>query len=377
MDQFFNWPPRWSTLLLLPALFVAFTVHELAHALVAFLLGDTSQVERKRLSFNPLRHVSWLGMLAFLVVGLGWAKPVLVDHQRLRVRNRAFGLFLVSVAGATANFAAALLALAGMSVTVSMVWMTTGAEPLDILRFMMTSQPQLDLQGAVVALGYNMMMVNLLLGFFNLLPLPPLDGFQAVMSLFVMVREAFQRKGQAGRAPALPGRQPRVEGREVEQDTDQSPAHIHFDIGLGYHREGKLDEAIARYRQAIAHDENLDLAYYNLGLAYWAKGRRPLAVSSFRAAARSSTEVGVRIQADLRLHELAGLEQAAEAEARPLPPPLELGHTPTPADDGAPPLDPAVARRVWLRLGLGAVLLLTLAVTMWLFVTGVTMEAMM
>ena len=73
MLNVFRWPPGWATLWLLPALFIGFTVHELAHALVAFLLGDTTQVERNRLSFNPLRHVSWVGMATFLLIGIGWA----------------------------------------------------------------------------------------------------------------------------------------------------------------------------------------------------------------------------------------------------------------------------------------------------------------
>ena len=76
IGDWIHWPPTWATLLLLPALFVAFTVHELSHALVAYLLGDTSQVERQRLSLNPLRHVSWVGLVVFLLFGFGWAKPV-------------------------------------------------------------------------------------------------------------------------------------------------------------------------------------------------------------------------------------------------------------------------------------------------------------
>ena len=110
-------PPSWTTLLYLPALFVGFTVHELAHALVAYLLGDTSQVERKRLSFNPLRHVSWLGMVVFLLFGFGWAKPVWVDPNRFRIENRDFGLFLVSIAGACANLLLAFLAFLGIMST--------------------------------------------------------------------------------------------------------------------------------------------------------------------------------------------------------------------------------------------------------------------
>jgi Zn-dependent protease len=371
MNQLFNWPPTWSTLFLLPALFAAFTVHELAHALVAFLLGDSSQVERKRLSFNPLRHVSWLGMIAFLLVGLGWAKPVWVDHTRFRIKNRAFGLFLVSVAGATANLLTSLAVFVGLSLSVSIVWMVSGASPLDILEFMMLSQPDLDLQGVVVALGYNMMMVNLLLAIFNLLPLPPLDGFQAVMSIIAMIRGAF--KGDKGDLPPL--RRPAV--APAGDEPAPSPAQIHFSIGLDYHKEGQLDEAIARYRQAIEHDQEFGLAYYNQGLAYLAKGRASSAASAFRAASQSGRELGVRVQADLRLRELAQADAELGQEVGPLPPPLEPGTTPEVPDDATPPLDPAVARRVWLRLSIGGAAILAMAIGVWVFITVATLQAVM
>jgi Zn-dependent protease len=100
MDNLAPWPLAWSRLLFLPGLFVGFTVHELAHAIVAFSMGDTSQVERNRLSFNPLRHVSWLGLAVFMLMGFGWAKTVAVDPTRFRVKNAAFGMFLVAIAGA-------------------------------------------------------------------------------------------------------------------------------------------------------------------------------------------------------------------------------------------------------------------------------------
>ena len=183
MGDLISWPPSWSTVLLLPALFVGFTVHELAHALVAFSLGDTSQVERKRLSFNPLRHVSWVGMVVFLLFRFGWAKPVWVDARRFRIKNRAFGMFLVSIAGATANLLTGLLAFFGMMATVTVVWMVTGSSPVDVMQFLMVSEPGPDAQGVAVALSSYMVLVNLALAFFNLLPFPPLDGFQAAISL--------------------------------------------------------------------------------------------------------------------------------------------------------------------------------------------------
>ena len=114
MDELIFWPPSWSMLLLLPALFLGFTVHEIGHAIVALLLGDSSQLERRRLSLNPLRHVSWIGLVVFLLFGFGWAKPVQVDISRFRMKNRALGMFVVSIAGAAANMVTAVLALLGM-----------------------------------------------------------------------------------------------------------------------------------------------------------------------------------------------------------------------------------------------------------------------
>lgn len=367
MRNWIHWPPSWATLLLLPALFVGFTMHELAHALVAYLLGDTSQVERKRLSFNPLRHVSWLGMIVFLLFGIGWARPVWVDYHRFRIKNRAWGMFLVSVSGAAANLLTALAALLGVTGTLLVV-SVVGEAPFDeILNFLLVTQPRPDLQGMVVALTCYMITVNLLLALFNLLPLPPLDGFQAMMSLFNLVAGAL-RGGQQedlARPPALIGGDAAVPAL--------NPAQIHFTIALEYHKQGQLDEAIVRYRQTVANDKRLALAYYNLGLAYWARGRLPLAVSSFKAAVQVAEDPAVRSQAGLRLQELALAEQQPAVESEQLPSPLELGVVPEAAIGGAPPLDPQVERRLWIRLGVGAALFCLLAAMIWVFVTVVTL----
>jgi Zn-dependent protease len=380
MGDLISWPPSWSTVLLLPALFVGFTVHELAHALVAYFLGDTSQVERKRLSFNPLRHVSWVGMVVFLLFRFGWAKPVWVDASRFRIKNRAFGMFLVSVAGAAANLLAGLLALVGMTATIMVVWMLTGSSPLDVMEFLVLPEPGPNAQGVAVALSYYMMMVNLLLAFFNLLPFPPLDGFQAVISLVGAIRAAF-RPDLAGR-PSSPSARPTAVGEgagsevDVEEVNGRSPARIHFDIGLEYQKAGQLDEAITRYRQATAHDEQFALAYYNLGLAYWAKGRIPLAMSAFRAALRSGSPAPVKLQSDLRLRELTLAKQDPAVELGQVPPPLEPAGAAT-AETGEPrPLDPAVERRVWLSLLVGGVGMILLAISAWIYVTMVAMMAM-
>lgn len=392
MGDWIHWPPSWATLLLVPALFAGFTVHELAHALVAYLLGDTSQVERNRLSFNPLRHVSWLGLAVFLLLGFGWAKPVMIDHQRFRLKNRAFGVFLVSISGAAANLLLALLSLAGISATAVTVWGLAGTPLTDVFGFLFVSNPGPDLQGIAVALSYYMLLVNVLLAFFNLIPLPPLDGFQAMMSLIFALRTALGRgpaaqplsraaasraKGVINRSASRPASEPRDGPKGWEEgEAADSPAQIHFAIALDYHKEGQLDEAIARYRQATAHDEAFGLAYYNLGLAYWAKGRLPLAQSAFRAVLQAERDPLLLYQAEKNLRTLNRAEHSSSARVGPPPPPLEAPAAEEPPPEDAPSLDPVLTRRLWLRLAAGGIGSLCLAVGSWIFVTVVTFSAL-
>jgi len=367
--NFLGWPPTWATLLLLPALFLGFTAHELSHAIVAYLLGDTSQVERRRLTFNPIRHVSWVGLALFLLIGIGWAKPVWVDYGRLRIKNRSLGIFLVVIAGALGNLLLALLVLIGMTATTLIVWAIKDASPSAVTLFLLPSNPGLDLQGLAAALSSYLLNVNLVLAFFNLLPIPPLDGFAAAVSLFNLVRDALKRGGQRQSAPepapaAVPAEAPAL-----------SPAQIHFTIGLEYHKQGQLDEALVRYRQAIEHDPRFSLAYYNLGLVYLAKGRTNLASGAFRSAMQYTTDHRLWKTAEQRFQEIDSAAQQPETPLESVPPPLELG-----APVEAPPetprrLDPALARQVWLHLGIGAALFFILLAASWAFVTLVTLNS--
>jgi Zn-dependent protease len=383
MENLFNWPPSWATLLYLPALIVGYTVHELAHAAIAFALGDTSQVEQHRLSFNPLRHVSWLGMLLFLLVGLPWARPLWADPSRFRIKNRALGMFLVSIAGVSANFLVALFVLAGIMSTAIVVSVITGAGVWDIYMYLTDLEPALDLQGVVVALSTYMVAVNIGLALFNLLPLPLFDGFQALISLFAAVRVALKPE-EGYRTPAWlspasrPGwiRQPAPAASAGEDGSAFSPARLHFSIGLDYHKEGQLDEAIARYRQAIANDAAFSLAYYNQGLAYMAKGRPSLASNAFRAAVQTGRDMGVRVEADRRLRDLAEAEQSP-GQGVSIPPPLEEETEPKPGLVVPSEVDPVLARRVWLRLAAGTMILVILASLAWLFVTVAVWSAML
>jgi len=361
-----DWPPTWDRLLLLPALVVGFTVHELAHALVAYLLGDTGQVARKRLSLNPLQHVSVVGMVAFMLLGIGWAKPVSVDTRRFTMRNQAFGLFLVSVAGSLSNLMLSLAAVAALTVIALIVASAAGVSWVEVVRYLTAENVALDRHGLAVSLSSYMVSVNLVLALFNLIPLPPLDGFNALMGLIGAVRSSADRRRGLRQAPAP------ATAEQPSQDR-RSPAQIHFDIGLSYHQEGQLDEAIARYRQALGHEQGLSLAHYNLGLAYWAKGRPDQAAQAFKAAAQS-TDPSLRAEAERCLREVDQAHTARVDEV-PLPPPLASPPAPEDYPRSADPLDPTVRRRLWLRLILGTAGFLLLTVGAFLFVTTVSLAA--
>jgi Zn-dependent protease len=166
MTDLFDDPVRFLSRLILqiPALLVAVTVHELAHALVADRLGDPTPRRLGRITLNPLPHIDPLGALAFVVAGFGWAKPVPVSAQYLRrpIRDMA----LVAAAGPLSNFLVAFVAL----VAVRMLPHAGGAMPF-------VSEP---LSGAL----FWTYVYNLALGIFNLIPLPPLDGGHFLPYLF-------------------------------------------------------------------------------------------------------------------------------------------------------------------------------------------------
>src|SRR5712691_6972745 len=136
----------------IPALLIAVTVHELAHALVADRLGDPTARRLGRITLNPLPHIDPLGALCFVLSGFGWAKPVPVNAQNLAhpVRDMTW----VAAAGPIANFLAAFGALV-------------------LLRILGRAAALPDLLSVIMS---HVFRFNLLLGIFNLIPLPPLDG---------------------------------------------------------------------------------------------------------------------------------------------------------------------------------------------------------
>ena len=157
-------------LLLAPVFIVSLTLHELAHALVAYRLGDRTAKEMGRLTLNPIAHMDPLGSLILVVTYFGgsflfgWAKPVPVDPRNLRTSPQV-GMALVGAAGPASNFVIALIAGA--------VWAHN------------------ELTGDTAKIVAYTITVNVILGVFNLFPIPPLDGSRVIGGF--MPRDVYAR----------------------------------------------------------------------------------------------------------------------------------------------------------------------------------------
>ena len=170
-----------SILLILGGLVVCLTVHEFSHALVATRLGDRLAQSMGRLTLNPLKHLDPLGGLMVLMVGFGWAKPVPVNPAALRGDPRR-GMAIVAFAGPLSNtLMAAVLCIPFKAGVVA--WPNTYASFLQ-------SQTEQILATAL----FILIMINLLLAVFNLIPIAPLDGSKAILGLLPRhVADAFRR----------------------------------------------------------------------------------------------------------------------------------------------------------------------------------------
>jgi Zn-dependent protease len=152
-------------------LIIGFSVHEYAHALTAYRLGDSTAKNQGRLTLDPRRHLDVLGSLMLLTVGFGWAKPVPVNPNYLRNGPKA-GMAMVAVAGPLSNLALAIIAAAMARVLVAGGLLNLTGSP--IIFYILPSL------GMIFIVFVSL---NILLLFFNLLPIAPLDGFRVVAGL--------------------------------------------------------------------------------------------------------------------------------------------------------------------------------------------------
>ena len=155
-----------SLLLTLPGVLLAITFHEFAHAYAADKLGDDTPRRQGRLSLNPMDHVDPLGILMLMFVHIGWGKPVQVNPRNY---DRRFSMekadAIVSIAGPVMNFL--------LAIVLTCIYCA-------IIKFAPTFYAETVGQ---VTLGVllNAVIVNVGLGIFNLIPLPPLDGSKVIL----------------------------------------------------------------------------------------------------------------------------------------------------------------------------------------------------
>jgi len=153
----FNFPTLHDIAILLPAIVIGLTFHEYAHGWVADRLGDRTARYLGRLTLNPVAHVDIVGLLMIFFAGFGWAKPVPVNPLNLAGDMRR-SMMLVSLAGPAANLlvavlGAVLLGLGGWKIPY-------GSEIFN-----------------------EIILLNLVLAIFNLIPVPPLDGSKILAGL--------------------------------------------------------------------------------------------------------------------------------------------------------------------------------------------------
>ena len=158
-------------LILAPILLMSLTIHELSHGIAAYWLGDDTAKRAGRLTLNPLKHLDFLGLIAFVIFKFGWAKPVPINPYNFQNFKRDTAI--TAAAGPISNFLlATLTALVGRLFGVSLVSLMYSANLFSVII-------------------YLTVFYNLALGIFNLIPIPPLDGSK-ILGGFLPDQEYFR-----------------------------------------------------------------------------------------------------------------------------------------------------------------------------------------
>ena len=163
------------------AILVSLTVHEFSHALVGRLRGDRTAEREGRLTLNPMAHIDLYGLLPLLLLGFGWAKPVPFNPYNLK--NPKWDSVLIALAGPFSNFL--LAALAGL-----------------VLRALFAAGAGMDQLLLIIFLVF-VVILNLSLMLFNVIPIHPLDGSKLFFALFDAPHHANLRRFVAERGPQI------------------------------------------------------------------------------------------------------------------------------------------------------------------------------
>lgn len=149
---------------ILVILFVCFPIHECAHAFVARLLGDDTAERQGRLTLNPFAHIDLMGAIAMCICCIGWAKPTPVDLRKCKKTSMRTANALVSLAGPLSNLIMSLLLMI-------------------IYKLILINAPASEVSGYVCLAIFYAADINVFLAVFNLLPIPPFDGYHILASV--------------------------------------------------------------------------------------------------------------------------------------------------------------------------------------------------
>lgn len=165
----FSDPKAWlmDKILLIPAIVIGLSFHEFAHAFTAYRLGDNTPKLQGRVTINPAAHIDWMGLVALFFCGFGWGQPVQINPYNFRHMRR--DELLVGLAGVAMNLAVAIVftLVTKAAVLAAGGWLaetTIGTGVLTMLVYIVQT--------------------NLVLMIFNLIPCPPLDGFNIIAQIF-------------------------------------------------------------------------------------------------------------------------------------------------------------------------------------------------
>ena len=164
----FSNPTEWlmDKILLLPGIVIGLSFHEFGHAAVAYKLGDNTPKLQGRVTLNPMAHIDWMGLAALFFCGFGWGQPVQINPFNFKHRRR--DELFVALAGVVMNLllAAAFVVIAKIVVMAGSNWIMNTTLGMGVWQIILYA-----------------IQINLVLMIFNLIPCPPLDGFNIIANI--------------------------------------------------------------------------------------------------------------------------------------------------------------------------------------------------